>query len=41
MAASFDPWPGAVTVGMLPPVDDVVPSVLDRLDSPRTRRRER
>jgi aminoglycoside phosphotransferase family enzyme/predicted kinase len=41
MAAAFDPWPGAVAVGMLPPVDDVVPSVLDRLDSPRTRRRER
>jgi predicted kinase len=40
MTAVFDPWPSAVAVGMLPPVDDVVPSVLDRLDSPG-RRRER
>jgi aminoglycoside phosphotransferase family enzyme/predicted kinase len=41
MAGAFDAWPSAVTVGMLPPVDDVVPSVLGVLDSPRTRRHER
>ena len=41
MVGAFDPWPSAVTVGMLPPVDDVVPSVLDRLDSPRPRRQQR
>ena len=41
MVGAFDPWPSAVAVGMLPPVDDVVPSVLDRLDSPRPRRQER
>jgi aminoglycoside phosphotransferase family enzyme/predicted kinase len=41
MAATFDPWTSAITVGTLPPVDDVVPSALEALDGPRTRRQGR
>ena len=32
MALEFDEWPNAVTVGTLPPVEDVIPAVLDRID---------
>ncbi len=39
MAHDFESWSDAVTVGTLPPVEDVVPSVLDRLGTPISRRR--
>jgi uncharacterized protein len=38
IAAEFDRWPNAVTVGTLPPIDDVLPAVLDVLDAPHPRR---
>ena len=38
MAEEFDRWPGASTVGTLPPLDDVLPAVLERLDVPAPRR---
>jgi predicted kinase len=41
MAHEFDPWPGATAVGTLPPVEDVVPTVLDRLDAVVLRRATR
>jgi len=39
MAAELDRWPNAVTVGTLPPIDDVLPTVLEVLEAPRPRRR--
>ena len=38
MADEFEPWPSATSVGTLPPIDDVLPAVLDRLDAPLLRR---
>jgi hypothetical protein len=38
MAVEFDSWPSAIAVGTLPPVEDVVPAVLDRLGAPHPRR---
>jgi predicted kinase len=38
MAHEFEPWPGATAVDTLPPVEDVVPTVLDRLDAVVLRR---
>ena len=38
MAREFEPWPTATPVGTLEPLEDVLPAILDQLDSPRTRR---
>ena len=38
MAHEFEPWLGATAVGTLPPIEDVVPTVLDRLDAAVFRR---
>ena len=38
MAHEFEPWPSATAVGTLPPIEDVVPTVLDRLDAAVLRR---
>ena len=38
MADEFEPWTSATSVGTLPPIDDVLPAVLDRLDAPLLRR---
>jgi predicted kinase len=38
MAEEFEPWPSAATVGTLPPVEDILPAVLDRLGAPHPRR---
>ena len=38
MALEFDEWPNAMTVGTLPPVEDVIPAVLDRIEAPHPRR---
>jgi aminoglycoside phosphotransferase family enzyme/predicted kinase len=38
MAHEFDHWPNAATVGMLPPIDDVLPSVLQQVGAPHRRR---
>ena len=37
MAAVFERWPSATIVGTLPPVEDVLPAVLERLAAPRRR----
>jgi aminoglycoside phosphotransferase family enzyme/predicted kinase len=39
MAEVFDPWPSAAIVGTLPPVEDVLPAVLERLAAPTRRQR--
>ena len=41
MAHDFEPWPSATAVGTLPPVEDVVPTVLDGLDAAVLRRTAR
>ena len=38
MAVEFDSWPSAATVGTLPPVEDVLPAVLNQIGAPRPRR---
>jgi aminoglycoside phosphotransferase family enzyme/predicted kinase len=38
MVHDFDSWPTATSVGTLPPAEDVLPAVLDRLGDPRPRR---
>ncbi len=38
MALEFDRWPSATAVGTLPPVEDVVPAVLDLVGAPHPRR---
>ena len=38
MAAVFDPWPSAAIVGTKPPIEDLLPAVLERLAAPRHRR---
>ena len=37
MAAEFEDWPSAASVGTLPPVEDVLPGVLDLLGALRPR----
>jgi predicted kinase len=39
MAEVFDPWPSAAIVGTLPPVEDILPAVLERLAAPTRRQR--
>ena len=38
MALVFDDWPTAAPVGTLPPVEDVIPAVLDLIEAPHMRR---
>jgi aminoglycoside phosphotransferase family enzyme/predicted kinase len=38
MAHAFDSWPSAASVGTLPPVEDVIPAVLDRIGALHPRR---
>ena len=37
MATEFEEWPSAASVGALPPVEDVLPGVLDLLGAPHPR----
>ena len=37
MASTFDDWPSAATVGTSPPIEDILPAVLDRIDAPTGR----
>jgi uncharacterized protein len=37
MASTFDDWPSAATVGTSPPIEDILPAVLDRIDAPMDR----
>ena len=37
MASNFDDWPSAATVGTSPPIEDILPAVLDRIDAPTGR----
>jgi aminoglycoside phosphotransferase family enzyme/predicted kinase len=39
MAEVFDPWPSATIVGTLPPVEDILPAILEQLATPTRRRR--
>ena len=34
MASVFDDWPSAATVGTSPPIEDILPAVLDRIEAP-------
>jgi uncharacterized protein len=38
MAHEFDDWRSAASVGMLPPIDDVLPSMLEHVGAPHPRR---
>jgi aminoglycoside phosphotransferase family enzyme/predicted kinase len=38
MAEEFDAWPNAATIDTLPPLEDVLPAVVDRIRAPHRRR---